>query len=235
MSPRTPSLGCDVPRGPQNPNYELPIQHNPIHGVTRPLRTLTLRRHPPPVLHVPSYSPRLQLEGALSPLFPSTGCPIRTTCPPYLSDGDSTPKSKLSSVTNRTSGGTLGVSPAPSPHRPRGEQGGHAALALPYLGPRPSPRGTGATCGSWGVTTDRIEVPHPCPYPPPVSPTPRGGPVAPASARLTRPVPGAAGLGATGMGTGMAPPAPVGGGDTGDPARGALSATMGGPSPAAQH
>lgn len=37
------------------------------------------------------------------------------------------------------------------------------------------------------------------------------------STRVTRPVPGAAGLDATGKRIGMAPPAPVGGGDTGDP------------------
>lgn len=41
--------------------------------------------------------------------------------------------------------------------------------------------------------------------------------MAPASARVTRPVPGAAGLGAAGMGTEVAPPATVGRGDTGDP------------------
>lgn len=172
MSPRTPSLGCDVPRGPQNPNYELPIQHNPIHGVTRPLRTLTLRRHPPPVLHVPSYSPRLQLEGALSPLFPSTGCPIRTTCPPYLSDGDSTPKSKLSSVTNRTSGGTLGVSPAPSPHRPRGERGDtqrwrcRTSVLGHRLGAPGPPAGAGGSPPTASRSPTRAPTRLPCPQPP---------------------------------------------------------------------
>lgn len=231
MSPRTSSLGCHVPRGPQDPNYELPHppQPHPWSNTSPSPRTLTMRCHlslssmSHPIPHVPDYT---------------VPCPPLT--PPYLSDGDSTPKSKLSSVTNRTSGGTLGVSPG-CPPTPGDKHGGHPALVLPYLGPRPSPRGTGATCGSWGVTTDPIGVPHPCPYPPPRVPNPPRGP------------------GGTGQRAGdtagarrrqarchrhgdTAPPAPVGGGNTGDPRPGnsqpstpspsVLSATMGGPSPA---
>lgn len=156
--------------------------------------------------------PGPQTWGAMSPTSP--------TSPPHLSEGDRNPKSKLSSVTKRTSGGDTWGEPRP-PSAEGGTWRGDAALALPYLAPRPSPPprpaapAQGLPGGERGVT----HGPQPCPRPPPVSPTPGGAPGwhRPAPGDGTRRCQAQPGLCATGDGTAGAGTARPGGARPGDP------------------
>lgn len=189
---------------------------------------LTLSSMSHPIPYVPNYKvPCSHPWGTLSPPHP-----------PYLSEGDSMPKSKLSSVTNRTSAGTLGVSPGLPCSK--GETPGtcNAGAAVP--------RSSAIASGHWGHLRElggspptpsgsptRAPTRPPCPQPPAGARWHRSAPGDSAGARRRR---------ARCHRDGDAPPAPVGGGDTGDPhpgnpqpstpSPGVLSATMGGPSPA---